>query len=135
MPTENGMPIETGMPMESDERFPKSVRLVSKLDFDRVFHEGVVASDSVLVIHAVRGKEPWTRIGLSVSKRVGNSPMRNRWKRLIRECFRRQKSQLPLNMDMVVRPKRGATPDYRLIFESLNKLGLQLERKLRPKSG
>ena len=134
MPLENGMPIENGMPTESDERFPKSVRLVSKLDFDRVFHEGVVASDSVLVIHAVRGKEPWTRIGLSVSKRVGNSPMRNRWKRLIRESFRRQKSQLPLNMDMVVRPKRGATPDYQLIFESLAKLGLQLKRKLKPKS-
>lgn len=121
------------MPTESDERFPKSVRLVSKLDFDRVFHDGVVASDSVLVIHAVRGKEPWTRIGLSVSKRVGNSPMRNRWKRLIRESFRRQKSQLPLNIDMVVRPKRGAIPDYRLIFESLLKLGLQLERKLKAK--
>jgi len=118
---------------ESDERFPKSVRLVSKLDFDRVFHDGVVASDSVLVIHAVRGKEPWTRIGLSVSKRVGNSPMRNKWKRLIRESFRRQKSQLPINIDMVVRPKRGAIPDYRLIFESLLKLGLQLERKLKAK--
>jgi len=122
------------MPTESDERFPKSVRLVSKLDFDRVFHEGVVASDSILVIHAVRGKEPWTRIGLSVSKRVGNSPTRNRWKRLIRESFRRQKSQLPINIDMVVRPKRGASPDYQLIFESLLKLGLQLERKLKPKS-
>jgi len=122
------------MPTERDERFPKSVRLVSKLDFDRVFQEGIVASDSVLVIHAVRGKEPWTRIGLSVSKRVGNSPTRNRWKRLIRESFRRQKSHLPLNIDMVVRPKRGATADYRLIFESLLKLGLQLERKLQANS-
>lgn len=121
------------MSTQSDERFPKSVRLVSPLDFDRVFHEGVVASDSVLVIHAVRGKQIWTRIGLSVSKRVGNSPIRNRWKRLIREAFRRQKTELPLGIDMVVRPKRGAVPDYELVFTSLLKLAVQLDRKLKSK--
>jgi len=120
------------MSTQSDHRFPKTVRLVSKLDFDRVFHEGAVASDAVLVVHAVRGKEPWARIGLSVSKRVGNSPMRNRWKRLIRESFRLQKAQLPLNIDIVVRPKRGAVPDFDLIFASLLKLVLHLERKLKP---
>lgn len=120
------------MPTQSDQRFPKSVRLVSQLDFDRVFHEGVVASDSVLVIHAVRGKQPWTRIGLSVSKRVGNSPTRNRWKRLIREAFRRQKTELPLGIDMVVRPKRGSVPDYELVFKSILKLAMQLDRKLKP---
>ncbi|HUP77363.1 MAG TPA: ribonuclease P protein component [Pirellula sp.] len=114
----------------NDERFPKSVRLVSQLDFDRAFHEGVVASDSVLVIYAVRGKLAWTRIGLSVSKRVGNSPIRNRWKRLIREAFRRQKAVLPIGIDMVIRPKRGATPDYECVFSSLRKLAMQLERKL-----
>lgn len=119
------------MSTQSDQRFPKTVRLVSQLDFDRVFREGVVASDSVLVIHAVRGKQPWTRIGLSVSKRVGNSPTRNRWKRLIRESFRLQKAELPLNMDFVVRPKRGAVPEFELIFASLLKLALQLERRLR----
>ena len=120
------------MSTQSDERFPKSVRLVSQLDFDRVFHEGVVASDSVLVIHAVRGKQPWTRNGLSVSKRVGNSPTRNRWKRLIREAFRRQKTELPLGIDMVVRPKRGSVPDYELVFKSILKLAMQLDRKLKP---
>ena len=122
------------MSPDTDERFPKSVRLISQLDFDRVFHEGVVANDSVLVIHAVRGKVTWTRIGLSVSKRVGNSPIRNRWKRLIREAFRRQKSELPIGIDMVVRPKRGAVPNYEYVYNSLQKLALLLERKLKEKS-
>jgi len=118
------------MPKQSDQRFPKSLRLVSKLDFDRVFRDGFVASDAVLVMHAVRGKEAWTRIGLSVSKRVGNSPIRNRWKRLIREAFRRQKVELPIGLDLVVRPKRGAIPDHALIYSSLLKLALQIDRKL-----
>jgi ribonuclease P protein component len=120
------------MSTQNDQRFPKTVRLVSQLDFDRVFRDGIVASDSVLVVHAVRGKQPWTRIGLSVSKRVGNSPTRNRWKRLIRESFRLQKNEMPLNIDMVVRPKRGAVPDFDLIFASLLKLAMQLDRKLKP---
>ncbi len=120
------------MSTQSDQRFPKTVRLVSQLDFDRVFRDGIVASDSVLVLHAVRGKQPWTRIGLSVSKRVGNSPTRNRWKRLIRESFRLQKNEIPLNIDLVVRPKRGAVPEFELIFASLLKLALQLDRKLKP---
>ncbi len=120
------------MTPQSDQRFPKTVRLVSQLDFDRVFRDGIVASDSILVIHAVRGKQPWTRIGLSVSKRVGNSPTRNRWKRLIRESFRLQKNEIPLNIDLVVRPKRGAVPDFDFIFASLLKLVLQLDRKLKP---
>ncbi len=123
---------ESNMTTPGDERFPKSLRLVSPLDFDRVFKEGVVASDSVLVMHAVRGKHAWTRIGLSISKRVGNSPIRNRWKRLIRESFRRQKSELPIGIDMVVRPKRGAVPDYELVFQSVLKLAMQLDRKLKP---
>ena len=120
------------MSTQSDQRFPKTVRLVSQLDFDRVFRDGIVASDSVLVVHAVRGKQPWTRIGLSVSKRVGNSPTRNRWKRLIRESFRLQKNEIPLNIDLVVRPKRGAVPEFELIFGSLLKLAMQLDRKLKP---
>lgn len=118
------------MNQPSDERFPKSLRLVSKLDFDRVFRDGIVASDSVLVVHATRGTQTWTRIGLSVSKRVGNAPIRNRWKRLIREAFRRQKHDLPLCIDIVVRPKRGAVADYSLIFKSLLKLAIQLDRRL-----
>ena len=119
------------MPLQSDERFPKSLRLVSQLDFDRVFKEGAVASDAVLVVHAARGKQTWTRVGLSVSKRVGNSPVRNRWKRLIREAFRRQKGEMPIGIDIVVRPKRGAVPDYALVFKSLLKLAIQLDRKLK----
>lgn len=115
---------------QRDERFPKSARLVSQADFDRVFKTGLVASDAMLVIHACPNVLGRPRLGLSVSKRVGNSPTRNRWKRLIREAFRLQKHDLPANLDLVVRPKKGATPDYESIFKSLAKLGRQLGKKI-----
>jgi ribonuclease P protein component len=118
------------MTAQQDERFPKSARLVRQKDFDRVFVTGAVASDSVLVIHGCSNDQGSPRLGLSVSKRVGNSPERNRWKRLIREAFRKQKYQLPQALDLVVRPKKGAVPDYRMISNSMAKLCRQLERRL-----
>lgn len=118
------------MTAKHDERFPKSARLVSPLDFDRVFKTGIVASDAVLVIHACRSQGTETRIGLSISKRVGNSPVRNHWKRIIRESYRRQKYDLPRDLDFVVRPKRGAVADYHQVFESIARLCKQLDRRL-----
>jgi ribonuclease P protein component len=55
--------------------------------------------------------------------------VRNRWKRLIREAFRRSQEQMPMGLDLIVRPRAGAVPDYRRIAESLPKLAQQVARK------
>ena len=47
------------------------------------------------------------RLGLAVSKKIGNSVRRNRVKRLIREFFRLQQHDFILSADIVVEPKRG----------------------------
>lgn len=120
----------------NDARFPASLRIKSQKDFQRVFQEGKVAADGTLVVHAVRialdqpTTDPQTQLGLSISKRVGSAPVRNRWKRLIREAFRQQKGTLPSGLLIVVRPKKGAEPDFRLIWRSLPALLKRLERKL-----
>ena len=69
------------------------------------------------------------RLGLSISKRVGNAPTRNRWKRLIREVFRKNRHSFP-PVDIVARPKKGATADYRAIWVSLPILVSRALRKL-----
>ena len=43
-----------------------------------------------------------TRIGITVSKKVGNSPIRSRVKRWIREVYRTHKSHWPADIDFVV---------------------------------
>jgi ribonuclease P protein component len=111
---------------EQDQRFSKSMRVVNQRDFDRAFKTGTVFSDGTLVVHACRNEIDRSRLGLSVSKRVGNSPIRNLWKRLIRESFRKQRLQLPTGWDIVVRPKRGAIPDHNAIEKSISKLGRRL---------
>ena len=72
----------------TDQRFPKSVRLLTQKDFDSVYQDDVFAADDFLVIRATRNNLEVTRLGLSVSRKVGNAVVRNRWKRLIRQACR-----------------------------------------------
>ena len=116
--------------MANEHRFPSRFRIRRQADFDRVFDSGVVAADSVLVGYANPNGLQHCRLGLSVSRKVGKAVVRNRWKRLIREAFRRCRSELPAGYDIVLRPRRGASADYRAILESLPRLARRLVRRL-----
>lgn len=118
--------------MAKELPFKKEQRLLSRIDFDRVYKQDYFAADDVLVIRARRG-ESGSRLGLAVSKKVGNAVVRNRWKRRIREAFRQQQHELPADIEIVVRPRKGAICDFHAISASLHKLMQRLDRKL-PKS-
>ena len=109
--------------------FPKTLRLLSREDFGRVYESENFAADDVLVIRGIRNGLEVTRMGLSVSKKVGNAVERNRWKRRIREAFRLIHSELPQGLDIVVRPKKGAICEFEAIHRSLPKLLARLDRK------
>ena len=113
-----------------DQRFPKSARLLKSAEFQRVHRSAAFAADQVLVVKGVFNGTPGTRLGLSISRRVGNAVVRNRWKRLIRESFRRQRAELPPGLDLVVRPRKGATCEYRLVDRSLGRLCRRVEKAL-----
>ncbi|MEX0819745.1 MAG: ribonuclease P protein component [Pirellulaceae bacterium] len=110
--------------------FPKQVRLRKQAEFDRVFGGKAYAADEVLVMNGCRNDLEHSRIGLSVSRKVGNAVVRNHWKRLIREAFRTQQADLPPGFDFVVRPRRGAAPDFRNVHTSVHALAERIARKL-----
>ena len=113
-----------------DFRFRQIYRLKLRTEFDMVFDRGIVASDSVLVTHAIRNSLGYTRIGLSISKRVGSSPIRNQWKRWMREAYRLNRHELPIGLDVVIRPRRGANGSFHAVEKSMSKLLQELDRKL-----
>ncbi len=55
----------------------------------------------------VRGDQP-SRLGIKVTKKFGNSPKRNRCKRLIREAFRLSFSSFKTGFDVLLRPRSKA---------------------------
>jgi ribonuclease P protein component len=116
------------------ERFPRSARLRRQKEFDRVYKGGAYAADEVLVIRGLVSGEEATRLGLSVSRKVGGAVVRNRWKRLIREAFRINRSRLPNGLDLVVRPRKGSTAEFAAICESLPRLAGRVAQRLRKHS-
>jgi ribonuclease P protein component len=87
-------------------------RLRSSRDFRRVNEYGArVASPNFVVLAARRpshacGETP--RLGITVTRRVGNAVTRNRLKRRVREYFRRRRDVLTRPFDVVVIARRGA---------------------------
>lgn len=113
-----------------DQKFPKTIRLIRQADFDRVHSGQFYAVDRTLVVKAISNGLPITRLGLSVSRRVGNAVVRNHWKRRIREAFRQQRCDLPQGLDLVVRPKKGAVCEFGAITKSLKRLVGKIENRI-----
>ena len=115
----------------SSAPFRPQHRLKKQEDFDRIYQARVFAADDVLVVNGDRNQLPHPRLGLSISKKVGNAVIRNRWKRLIREAFRLHREELPAGIDLVVRPQKGATPDFQTISRSLAALARRIDERLK----
>jgi len=102
------------------ERFLKRERLRLRRDFARVLSGKCKAADAVLVVYAARNDLTFSRIGISVSKRLGNSVRRHNIKRRIREAFRKSKADLPGRLDIVCVAKPAAAGED--VAASLRKL-------------
>jgi ribonuclease P protein component len=59
------------------------------------------------MVVAATGEKTWSRLGLTVSRRVGGAVARNRAKRLLRETFRVNKPREIAPCDLVIVAKAG----------------------------
>jgi ribonuclease P protein component len=116
-----------------DQRFLAEHHIRRGVDFRRVYKRRCAASDNLLLVLGCENDLTHTRLGLSVSRKVGNAVVRNRWKRLIRESFRISGRRLPKGVDLVIIPRPGATPSLTAALESLPRLASRVEHKLRTK--
>jgi ribonuclease P protein component len=97
-------------------RFPKTRRLSGNKVFDAVFAAKRNAATRLLVVYALSNRLAYSRLGISVSRRIGPAVRRNRIKRLIREAFRLERDRLPAGFDFVCVARASEKPvlaDYR----------------------
>jgi len=86
---------------------PKNKRLVRNGQFKDVLDRGLRASDGVLTLYMAKNDCGHSRLGISVGKFWGNSVVRNRLKRLLREAFRQSQDRIPAGFDYLLMISRS----------------------------
>jgi ribonuclease P protein component len=111
---------------ESSLLFRRRHRLRHKLEFEAVYEARVRKHRGPLTVFALPNELPNHRLGLSVPKRVGSAPRRNRVKRCVREAFRLLQDELPrharggYDLVVAVRPHESGTErEYREMLLAL----------------
>ena len=91
-------------------------------DFRKVYENGVSLADSFLVMYKLPNNSNENRLGISVSKKVGNS-IRHHLTRLIREAYRLHEEMFDTGLDIVIVARsRAKSSSYKTIEKSLLKL-------------
>ena len=93
-------------------------------DFQIVYRKGKSYANKYLVMYVLENNTNENRLGISVSKKVGNSVVRHRVTRLVRESYRLQKENFLNGFDIVIIGRIGAKDkSYHEIESALLHLG------------
>jgi len=96
-----------------DQRFPPERRLRKRREFLRLQSSGQRIHGRRFIFHFLVGRSGRSRIGITVSRKVGKAVLRNRIKRWVREAWRRsvtlhrERKRGETPYDVVITAKRG----------------------------
>ena len=105
------MPDDAGGLSASSEALPKEKRLAKRREFLRVYEAGRKLFSRYNVVFFAANGLPYSRIGITATKKSGKANVRNRLKRWTREVYRRQRGPLDIDsrsLDVVVNVKPNA---------------------------
>ena len=87
-------------------KFSESLKKNS--DFQNVYQHGKSYANKYLVMYIKENNMDINRLGISVSKKVGNSVVRHRFTRLVRESYRLHENIFNSGLDIVVVGRKSA---------------------------
>lgn len=111
----------------SREQFPREHRIAGSREFRAIYDAGLKVNSASFVLFGRANKLEHHRLGLTVSRKIGGSVIRNRVKRLFREVFRKSSEEIPHHFDLIVNAKRNC---INVAFERLRSEFISAARKL-----
>ena len=101
-----------------------SESLKKNRDFQNVYKKGKSYANRYLVMYVLKIETERNRLGISVSKKVGNSVIRHHVTRLIRESYRLSEEHFRCGYDIVVIARtRAKDKNYHDVESALSHLG------------
>jgi ribonuclease P protein component len=88
--------------------FPKSMRLRTRSEYRRMTQKTIKFVGQWIVADIRLTKLPFSRLGITVTKRYGKAHDRNRFKRIVREAFRLSFPHFSEKLDILIRPRSQA---------------------------
>lgn len=89
-------------------KFLKCSRLRKRYQFQRFFHHGKRLIGTWIVVESLSNRLGIPRLGITVTKKFGKAHDRNRFKRIVREAFRLCQKDLPMGLDINIKPRTRA---------------------------
>jgi ribonuclease P protein component len=110
--------------------FSKAQRLLKRSEYVHLSKEGRKISGKVFWASVAEGRAGQTRLGITVTKRVGKAYQRNRIKRVIREYFRLNKHRFDTIHDInIIATREAAKQSNSQLNAHLERLFSQIYRK------
>ncbi len=101
----------------------KIISLKKNREFKKVFSKGKSIVEKLLVVYFYKNESLYNRIGIVVNKKVGNAVVRNRVKRVIKECYRSYGINLKKGFDIVIVARvRASDASYSDINNAIKRL-------------
>ncbi|MFT5050918.1 MAG: ribonuclease P protein component [Chlamydiales bacterium] len=112
-------------------RFRPAMRVKSGNDFQRAYRQGNRARGATMIVVACPNGLAYSRLGLSVGKRIWKHAVRrNRVRRLFREAFRLGYPDLPAGYDFVLIPAEPKLwPEIQVVQKELIRLADKAARR------
>ena len=100
----------------------KGICTLKREQFNKIYNKGLFYSNKHLVIYVIKNLKNSNFYGISISKKVGNSVVRSRLRRLIKESIRLSQHDIQKGYNVIIVSRTKEDANFNFIDNSLKKL-------------